>query len=510
MTSRPALYSILVVNLLRAAATTLLLLLLTSATAQVRLTVAIPEDPGSLDPAAATSTSALLVTNQVYDTLFDISPEGQVEGRLAAEWSYADATRLRVRLVPDVTFSDGAPLDAAAVQASLLRFLALREERPAGALLETVTAVEVQDALTVVVETSEPFAPLTAHLAHPATAIVPGGRGRDLAVEPVGSGPFELVEWLPSERLLLRANSDHRGDPPPIPELELLVGLSTDALLEGLGTGAVDLAVGLAPHAFGSAAALSDGSAELELRTGWSAVHLGMNARHAALAEVEVRQALALAIDKGSLVDALPSGSALPASAVLPPTVRLAPALSEEAYPYEPEAARSLLAEAGRQELTLTLDLESDPELEVVALELRRMLADVGVTLELRVHEPDRFQQQLESPELQLYLARWSTPTLDPDQTLHRVFHSGNIPQGNASRYRVAAVDALLQEARNSTSEAVRSADYLDVAEAVLTDLPVITLYYPRFAVARSARLSTAQVGVPWFRLDLAGADLRD
>ncbi len=145
MTSRPALYSILVVNLLRAAATTLLLLLLTSATAQVRLTVAIPEDPGSLDPAAATSTSALLVTNQVYDTLFDISPEGQVEGRLAAEWSYADATRLRVRLVPDVTFSDGAPLDAAAVQASLLRFLALREERPAGALLETVTAVEVQD-----------------------------------------------------------------------------------------------------------------------------------------------------------------------------------------------------------------------------------------------------------------------------------------------------------------------------------------------------------------------------
>ncbi len=508
MTPASGLDSILGVTMLRAVAATCALLILTLATAQSRLTVAIPEDPVTLDPAAASSTSALLVTNQVYDTLFELTPGGGIDGRLAAEWSYDGATRLRVRLEPGVTFSDGAPLDAAAVRASLERFLALRGDRPGGALLETVTGVEVEDSATVVIVTAEPFAPLTAHLAHPATAIVPGGRGRDLATAPVGSGPFELVEWLPSERLLLRANDSHRGEPPRMPELELLVGLEADELAEGLASGAVHLVLGLTPEAADALSAVAE--VPSEARTGWSAVHLGLNARHSLLSDLNVRQALALAIDKGSLVDAVPGGAAAPGNAVLPPTVRLAPAPAEEPYPYEPEAARHLLAEVERRELTLTLDLEEDPELEAVAHALQGMLADVGVVLELRSYEPARFQAQLENPELQLFLARWSTPTLDPDQTLHPAFHSANIPGANASRYRVAAVDSLLQEARNSTSEAVRSADYLDVAETILTDLPVITLYYPQFTLAKSPRLSGEVVGVPWFRLDLERATLEE
>src|SRR5690606_34545615 len=130
-----------------------------------------------------------------------------------------------------------------------------------------------------------------------------------------------------------------------------------------------------------------------------------------------------------------------------------------------------LLAAEGLTELTLTLDLVADPELEAVAAALADMLAGVGVTLETRVLEPSQYRAQLEDRDLQLFLTRWSTPTLDPDETLFSALHSSAIPAGNASRYRVAAVDALLTEARNSTSEVVRAADYLDVLETVLTDL---------------------------------------
>ena len=94
MTPASGLDSILGVTMLRAVAATCALLILTLATAQGRLTVAIPEDPVTLDPAAASSTSALLVTNQVYDTLFELTPGGGIDGRLAAEWSYDGATRL--------------------------------------------------------------------------------------------------------------------------------------------------------------------------------------------------------------------------------------------------------------------------------------------------------------------------------------------------------------------------------------------------------------------------------
>ena len=74
----------------------------------------------------------------------------------------------------------------------------------------------------------------------------------------------------------------------------------------------------------------------------------------------------------------------------------------------------------------------------------------------------------------------------------------------------MAAVDALLTEARNSTSEVVLAADYLDVLETGLTDLPVITLYYPQVAVAGSAALALQGAAPAWFLIDLARATLAD
>lgn len=493
--------------MLRGALAALALLLLPFGAAQERLSLAIPEEPDTLDPAVATVDSALMVTGQIYETLFRITGEGEIRGLLAANWSYASATRLTVSLVPDVSFSDGAPLDAAAVQASLTRFLDPGTHRPDPTLLAPVIAVEVQDATTVVIVTSQPFAPLTAHLAHPSTAIVPGGHGRDLHTRPVGSGPFQLVEWLPATRLTLQSNPDYWGGPPPISELEFLVDLSPQDLVTRLSSGALHGAYQL------PAAVLEDlrerPGVHTTVRTGWSAVQLGVNSTNPKLAPLGVRQALALALDKGSLIEAVPGGLAEPAVAALPPTVRLVPPPTSEPYPYEPEAARALLHEEGRPVTDLTLDLMQDPELEAVAQALKRTLAEVGLTLQVRVLPPDLHQAQLQSPDLQLFLTRWNTTTFDPDQTLFRALHSTNIPTGNAARYRVAAVDALLQEARNSTSDTVRAADYLDVLETVLTDLPVITLYYPQYVVAKATALTGEELGPAWYLLDLRHAALQ-
>lgn len=491
----------------RAALAALALLLTPVAFAQSRLQVALPEVPITLDPAEASTASELLVVNQIYETLFQFTLDGALVGRLAADWSYATATRLRVRLTPGVSFSDGAPLDAPAVQASLERLLERLQREPDSRLLEVVTGVEVQDALTVIIVTAEPYAPLMAHLAHPATGIVPGGHGRDLDRAPVGSGAYELAEWLPGERIVLRANDEHRNGAPAVPEVEFRTEPNADELIAGLRSGALHLA----PGAPGQVAhALTGATATVAVVPSWSTVQLGVNAAHPKLASLTVRQALALAVDKSSLVEAVPGGLAQPAVAALPPTVRLAPRWLDEPYPYEPEAARGLLATEGLTELTLTLDLVADPELEAVAAALADMLAGVGVNLETRVLAASQYRAQLEDRDLQLFLTRWSTPTLDPDETLFSALHSSAIPAGNASRYRVAAVDALLKEARNSTSEVVRAADYLDVMETVLTDLPVITLYYPQVTVASGAALTLHGPAPAWFLIDLARATLAD
>jgi peptide/nickel transport system substrate-binding protein len=499
------------VTSLRAALVALALLLTPVVAAQSRLQVVLPEAPNSLDPAEARSASELLVVNQIYETLFRFTPEGALEGHLAADWSYATATRLRVRLTPGVSFSDGAPLDALAVQASLERLLERLRHEPGARLLEAVTSVEVQDALKVVIVTAEPYAPLMAHLAHPATAIVPGGHGRDLARGPIGSGAYELAEWLPDERIVLRANDDYRNSAPAVPEIEFRTEPDEDALIAGLSSGALHLAPGASGHvAHALKGNLIGETVTVAVLPGWSAVQLGVNAAHPKLASLNVRQALALAVDKNSLVESVPDGLAQPAVSALPPSVRLAPQGLDEPYPYEPDAARDLLAAEGLTDLTLTLDLVADPELEAVAEALAHMLAGVGVNLETRVLTASQYRAQLEDRDLQLFLTRWSTSTLDPDQTLYSALHSSAIPAGNASHYRVAAVDSLLAEARNSTSEVVRAADYLDVIETVLTDLPVISLYYPQVAVATGAALTLHGPAPAWFLIDLALATLAD
>ena len=494
-------------NYLRAALAALALLLFPVVFAQSRLQVALPETPLSLDPAEARNASELLVVNQIYETLFRFTPEGALAGRLAADWSYTTATRLRVRLTPGVSFSDRAPLDASAVQASLERLLERLQREPGARLLEAVTSVGVLGALTVVIVDAEPYAPLMAHLAHPATAIVPGGHGRDLDRAPVGSGAYELAEWLPDDRIVLRANETYHHGVPAVTAVEFRTEPNEDALIAGFHSGALHLAPGAPGHVIH---ALTGATASVVVLPGWSAVQLGVNAAHPKLASLNVRLALALAVDKSSIVEAVPGGLAAPAVSALPPTVRLAPEGLDEPYPYEPEAARSLLATEGLTGLTLTLDLVEDPELVAVAEALTDMLAGVGVTLETRVLSASQYRAQLEDRDLQLFLTRWSTPTLDPDETLFSALHSSAIPFSNASRYRVAAVDALLTEARNSTSEVVRAADYLDVLETVLNDLPVITLYYPQVAVVTGDALTLQGPAPAWFLIDLARATLAD
>ena len=101
----------------------LVLLLPAVAAAQGRLTTAIGSNPPTLDPQKTFNGFSFAITNQVYETLFRVTPQGEIEGLLAAGWEYLDPSTLRVTLRDGVSFSDGPPLDAAAVKASLERLL---------------------------------------------------------------------------------------------------------------------------------------------------------------------------------------------------------------------------------------------------------------------------------------------------------------------------------------------------------------------------------------------------
>ena len=242
---------------------------------------------------------------------------------------------------------------------------------------------------------------------------------------------------------------------------------------------------------------------------GWGSVHLGFNTESPKLQDVRVRRAMAHAVDKGLIVDEFFQGLAEPAVSPVPPTVRFA-TFPEEPYPYNPDEARRLLQKAGAEGLSLRLDIYQSPDLEAVAQVVQAMLAEVGVTLDIRTQEYAAYVEATQADDAELYATSWGTVTLDADYTLYAFFHSSEIPQNNLSRYRVPEVDASLDAGRETPDDALRERVYAEVQEQVLEDVPLVTLYYPYSTYAKRAELTGETLAFSWINLDLRDAVLSE
>lgn len=470
------------------------------------LRIAISSNPNTLDPQITFNGFAFFVTNQIYETLVRVDPTGEIIPGLATAWSYPEPTTLRLTLREGVTFHDGTPLDAEVVKASLERLLDPATRAAGRFVVSAISAVTVVDAFTVDITTAAPFAPLLAHLSHPVTAIVPVVQAATLGRNPIGTGPYTFVEWQDGTSVTLRANPTYWGGTPAIEDVVIRIIPEVSTQLIELRAGGVDIMFNLPPDNFKAL----EGTAGITTQSflGWGSVHLGMNTAHPKLGDPRVRQAIARAIDKESIVGDLMQGLARPAVAPIPPTVRFAVELPEP-YPYDPERAKALLAEAGVSNLRLRLDIFQNPDLEAIAQALQFLLKEIGIELSIRIQEYPAYVEAVQGDDAELYATTWGTVTLDADYTLYAFFHSSEIPQNNASRYSVPEVDAWLEQGRSTPDDALRAEVYRAVQTRIVQDVPMVTLYYPLSTYAKRDTLVGETLNFSWINLDLRQATLR-
>jgi peptide/nickel transport system substrate-binding protein len=453
--------------------------------------------------------NSLLISYQVLDNLVGFAP-GSVTliPGLATEWTpNDDATVWTFTLREGVTFHDGTPFDADAVVASLTRILDPATAAPGRFVLSAIAEVRAVDEATVEIVTDPPFAPLLSHLAHPVAAIVPVADAASLGRAPVGTGPFTFERWVDGSEVVLAANADYWGGAPSIAELVVRIIPEVSTQIVELRSGGVDMIFNVPPDNFltlQADPAITAGAIE-----GWGSAHLILNVTSPKLADPRVRQALAHAIDKALIAEELLRGLARPGVAPIPATVRYAVEL-EEPYPYDPAGARALLAAAGAEGLALRLDLYQNPDLEAVAQVLQFAFDEIGVELEIRVQDYSAYTQAVQADDMELAMTAWGTPTLDADYTLYAFFHSSEIPTNNTSRWADPEVDALLQRGRDEPVDAARAEVYAQVQAAVVEDLPMVTLYYPRFTYAKRPAVQGEVIAFSWILLDLRAATLAD
>lgn len=349
------------------------------------LTVGSLQEPTSWDPAQANEGHLAPVYQSVYDTLIKREPDGELTPMLASDWSVADdGLSLELDLRTDVAFTDGEVFDAEAVRANIEHFQTANG--PLQSNLASISSVEVVDEDTVRLNLASPDPDLPYNLANAGGYMgSPAALGTpEMALVPVGTGPYILDEArsVTGSTIALVRNENYWGDPLPFDEVDFKILADETARLNALTSGQVDVAA-----LNRAASALQAKSAGLNspeaYSTGWSGILFfdRDGALQPELADVRVRKALALAIDSDALVDVGWEGLGSATSQIFSPQTEGFDESLETAYDYDPERAKELLAEAGAEDLEITLPIS--PVFEPIIYDaIVQNWEDVGVTVD--------------------------------------------------------------------------------------------------------------------------------
>jgi len=303
------------------------------------IVIAIPEEPPQLDWSDCGVGSRLNapVCLNTYEQLTRRNGRtGDLEPLLAESWQQVDPNTWRFKLRQGVKFTNGVPMNAELV-AWNLNFLTdpANKKLAIGTFGQQLKATVVDDyTIDVRTETPDPILPrrlAVTNIGEP-TAIDADPNKQNM----VGTGPYILKEWTHGERVVLLANPDYWGGEPPIKQVTFVWRAETAVRAAMLQAGEADIAAWLAPQDAGPVRTLSATIPETAF------LFFDPNPP---LDDIRVRRAICTAIDRTALASQVFGGYATPARELITPDV-LGYNANIPVFPYDPEAAKALLAEA--------------------------------------------------------------------------------------------------------------------------------------------------------------------
>lgn len=427
----------------------------------------------NLDPRLATDATSERINQLLYRSLVEFDPSGRAVPGLA-RWERRSARQyLFVLGAEGRTFSDGARLTAADVAATYRSLLDPRIGSPHRAQLEIIERIECldDDRLIFHLRRSDPLFPSYLGLGIlPAAGIAARS---EFQRAPVGSGLFRLSHWPEPGRLTIVRAED--GQP-----IEFVTVKDPSVRVMKLLRGEIELLQNdLSPELVGFLRKQS--KVQLRTRAGTNFSYLGFNLEDPALAELDLRSAIAHAIDRDAILNHLFQGLGRPAQALLPPE-HWAGAPDLQPLGHDPQRARALLAKHGYDQrhhrLPLVYKTSSDPFRLRVASVLQAQFAEVGIDLRIRSYDWGTFFGDIKSGRFQLYSLTWVG--VRGPEIFRYVFHSNSIPPNGANRgrYRDAAVDALIDRAAAELDPRAQARLYRELQQRLLQELPYVPLWY--------------------------------
>ena len=433
------------------------------------LTVAQQQDPQNLDPIDTFLLSWGSIGSNIFDGLLHRTEALELTPGLATKWEFLDDNaRIRFTLRQGVKFHNGEPFNAAAVKYTFDRLLGEEGKKgPQRSNYTSIDHVKIVDDYTVDFMMKQPDPVMLSKLAGYGSMIVPpkyiqevGEKAFDM--KPVGTGPFKVVKYTPSVDLKLEKFDGYWNGRAKVDNLTIrFISEPATRIAELLSRG-VDISMNIPTSSVDSVR--SNAKVDLVSVPGPTVNMLRLKTKDAVTADVRVRRAINMAIDRRTIIDVLLKGLGSPIASIQgSKSFGYDPAL--KGYAYDPVAAKALLKEAGVKPGTeMTIDIRNnDDTFREVAQAITGYLGAVGIKAKIRPHEQNVMSSDIipNGKTGELYQFGWGGWTFDFDNTAYLLYHSGEHWNPYIDDPKL---DELLESQRKTYDQDVREKTLREVA----------------------------------------------
>ena len=486
-------------------------------------------DVATLDPYAHTESFTSNFLHHIYEPLVRRDRDLAFEPALATSWELVEPTVWRFKLRPGVTFHDGAPFTADDVVASIERIT--HPDARAKGNLRAVTGIKKVDDMTVDIETDGPYPLLLNDLngvymmdaewlkAH--DALLPGnlttGKTTYASDHTNGTGPFKLESYRPDQKTVLTNNEGWWDEPEHnLTRIEFTPIKSDATRVAALLSGEIDL---MFPAPLQDIARINNAPGfEVMEEPSLRVIFFGLNQKDEELhdSDIEgrnplrdprVRQALWMGINSELLTQKIMRGKARVAGLLVAPQIPGYQANLDERPPYDPDAAKKLLADAGypdgfRTNLSCPNDRYVNDEELCVAV--ASMWARIGVTANLVAESKTTFFPKVDRGETDIYMLGWATlPPMDGYSVVSALLASreAGFGQNNAGGFHDERVDEIARSSATELDEPKRQALVTEALQIAKDEVAYIPLHEQPIAWAKRTNIEVPQSPDEYIRL---------
>lgn len=428
--------------------------------------------PVTLDPRFATDAASSRINRLLYQQLVDFDAHAMPVPALAV-WQRISPTHYRFRLTGEgALFSDGTRLTTSDVRATYEYVLDEDNGSPHRQSLDNIASIILidDDTIEIRLKQADPLFPGRLTLGILPRRLIEAGHPFNRS--PVGSGPFRMVDWPDEGRLRLQRRVDGQM-------LEFIVVQDPTVRVLKLLRGEIDmLQSDLTPELITWLKSRSE--VKIEEGRGSNFAYLGFNLRDGPTADPVVRRAIALAIDRETIITHVFGETARPAAALLPPE-HWAGVADLAGIPYDPLAARRLLTTAGYvngRSPRIVYTTSIDPFRLRLATIIQRQLSEAGFEVELRSYDWGTFYGDIRSGRFQMYSLMWVGIKLP--EIFRYAFHSASQPPVGANRgfFVSATADRLIERAEAAPTIEAQREPLRQLQALLLEELPYVPLWY--------------------------------